>query len=174
MWAIPAVVDGGAEFGKGAFGHFCDTFGIDVRYRTTQKPRGGAPIESLFGVTEDELINGLEGNSIQLKQARLISPTELPNERRRWKFDSLYLAFECYLFENRPTVVHAQLGITPLEYERIRLQETGEREHLTVNSFNKDNIEKYFGLSIWWHKDEELYERIRAKARAKHLGTTSR
>lgn len=127
------IVDGGAEFGKGAFGHFCDTFGIDVRYRTTQKPRGGAPIESLFGVTEDELINGLEGNSIQLKQARLISPPHPPNERRRWKFESLYLAFEHYLFENRPTVVHARLGITPLEYETIRSQEIGEREHLTVN-----------------------------------------
>lgn len=31
-------------------------------------------------------------------------------------------------------------------------------------TFNKDNVERYFGLSIWWHKDEELYERIRAKS----------
>ncbi|AMV44622.1 DDE-type integrase/transposase/recombinase [Paraburkholderia caribensis] len=127
------VVDGGAEFKSGAFGHFCDAFGIDVRYRATQKPRGGAPIESLFGVSEHELIDGLEGNSIQLKLARQISPTQLPNERRRWKFESLYAAFESYLFETRPTVIHARLGITPLEYERIRLQETGEREHLTVS-----------------------------------------
>ncbi|MEA3129948.1 MAG: hypothetical protein QOF46_1743 [Paraburkholderia sp.] len=41
-------------------------------------------------------------------------------------------------------------------------------------TFNKDNIERYFGLSIWWSKDEELYERIRAKVRAKRPGTTSR
>lgn len=126
------VVDGGKEFECGAFGYFCDTFAIDVRYRATEKPRGGAPIESLFGVTEEELIDGLEGNSIQLKHPRLISPTQLPNERRRWRFESLYQAFESYLFEARPNVVHARLGITPLEYERIRLQETGEREHMTV------------------------------------------
>lgn len=126
------IVDGGPEFKKGAFGFFCGAFGIEVRYRTTEKPRGGAPIESLFGVTEKELIDGLEGNSIQFKQPRQISLAQLPNERRRWRFESLYLALESYLFGNRPNVVHARLGVTPLEYEAIRLQETGEREHLTV------------------------------------------
>ncbi|CAN7760362.1 hypothetical protein [Paraburkholderia sp. SIMBA_054] len=30
-------------------------------------------------------------------------------------------------------------------------------------TFNKINIEKYFGLSIWWDKDEELYVRMRCK-----------
>ncbi|MBB5444414.1 hypothetical protein HDG38_003043 [Paraburkholderia sp. WSM4177] len=41
-------------------------------------------------------------------------------------------------------------------------------------TFNKDNIEKYFGLSIWWHKDEELYKRIRTKLRSRNLGNASR
>ena len=33
-------------------------------------------------------------------------------------------------------------------------------------TFNKDNIERYFGLSIGWHKDEELYERFRTRLTA--------
>ncbi|MGF6875243.1 integrase catalytic domain-containing protein [Paraburkholderia sp. MM5477-R1] len=127
------IVDGGREFRVDAFALFCSTFGIKVRYRATNKPRGGAPIESLIGVTEDELISGLEGNSIQLKLPRQISPKELPNERRRWRFESLYQAFENYLFEARPNVVHARLGVTPLEYENIRFQETGKQEHLTIS-----------------------------------------
>ncbi|CAN7760303.1 hypothetical protein [Paraburkholderia hospita] len=126
------VVDGAAEFKSGAFKSFCDMLGIDVRYRATNKPRGGGPIESLFGVTEDEFINGLEGSSILLKQPRAISLVQLPNERRRWKFESLYEALEFYLFQTRPTVVHPRLGMTPLEFESIRLQESGSREHLTV------------------------------------------
>jgi putative transposase len=127
------VVDGGPDLKSGAFALFCDTLHIEVRYRAGHKPRGGAPIESLFGVTEAEFIGGLEGNSVQLKQPRQISLQELPNERRRWRFESLHAALENYLFKVRPTVVHARLGVTPLEYDAIRLQEIGEREHLTVN-----------------------------------------
>ncbi|WP_429485818.1 hypothetical protein [Paraburkholderia youngii] len=127
------IVDGGREFRFGAFALFCDTFGIEVRYRATNKPRGGAPVESVFGVSEAEFINGLEGNSIQLKHPRQISLPQLPNKRRRWRFESLYEALEYYLFEVRPNVVHARLGVSPLEYENIRMQEIGERKHLAVS-----------------------------------------
>ena len=164
------VVDGGAEFKKGAFRFFCDTFGTDVRYRSTEKPRGGAPIESLFGVTEVEFINGLEGNSLQLKQPRLITGSHNPNDRRRWLFESLYRALDRYLFDVRPADVHPTLGITPLEYEQMQLQDMGERKHLAINfdenlllmtsSFPSQHFHKiYPGRGIWdnggyyWHSD---------------------
>ncbi|AMV44627.1 hypothetical protein ATN79_22055 [Paraburkholderia caribensis] len=75
------------------------------------------------------------------------------------------------------------------EKYRVRRSKSGWRRLLAVGrvmreaaiyleqiglTFNKDNIERYFGLSIWWHKDEVLYERFRAKLRSKHLDAVRR
>jgi putative transposase len=126
------VVDGGKEFRCAAFTKLCSIFGIEIRYRGPGRPRGGAPIERMFGVTEQEFLSGLEGNTTQLKEARLTTKTVQPNLFRTWTFPRLYRALEHYLFFVRPEVVHPALGMTPTEYEAFRIEQTGHRKHVSV------------------------------------------
>ncbi|MFM0735066.1 transposase family protein [Paraburkholderia sediminicola] len=126
------VVDGGKEFRSHAFRIFCQIFGIDIRYRGPGRPRGGAPVERMFGVTEQELIGGLEGSSIQLKDARMTTKSVSPNQFRIWTFPVFCRALEHYLFKVRPLAVHTRLGVSPQDFEHMRLQQTGFRLHTTV------------------------------------------
>ena len=126
------VVDGGKEFRCAPFTKLCSIFGIEIRYRGPGRPRGGAPIERLFGVTEQEFLSGLEGNTTQLKEARLTTKTVQPNLFRTWTFPRLYRALEHYLFSVRPEVVHPVLGMTPAEYEAFRMEQIGHRKHISV------------------------------------------
>jgi putative transposase len=95
-------------------------------------PRGGSPVERIFGATEEEVIAQMEGNTRQLKHARETSKSHDPFERAAWTLYATYRAFEKYFFEVRPVRSHPMLGMTPNEYEAKRLAETGQREHRLV------------------------------------------
>jgi putative transposase len=45
---------------------------------------------------------------------------------------AVYGALEEYLFEIKDTRIHPTLGLTPREYENMRIMETGQREHTMV------------------------------------------
>lgn len=126
------VVDGGKEFRSHAFQLFCQIFGIEIRYRGPGRPRGGAPIERMFGVTEQEFFTGLEGSSLQLKDARMTTKSVSPNQFRKWTFPALCRALDHYLFQVRPLDIHPRLGISPREFEDARLQQTGLRTHTSI------------------------------------------
>lgn len=131
------VVDGGKEFKAHAFQLFCKIFGIDIRYRGPGRPRGGAPVERMFGVSEQEFFTGLEGSSMQLKEARMTTKSTSPNQFRKWTFPALCRALDHYLFQVRPLDVHPRLGITPRQFEDSRLQQTGRRDHTSIE-FDED------------------------------------
>ncbi|MGF6413663.1 integrase catalytic domain-containing protein [Paraburkholderia sp. MM5482-R1] len=126
------VVDGGKEFRSHAFQLFCQIFGMEIRYRGPGRPRGGAPVERMFGVTEQEFFTGLEGSSLQLKDARMTTKSVSPNQFRKWTFPALCRALDHYLFQVRPLDVHPRLGISPREFEEARLQQTGLRKHTSI------------------------------------------
>jgi putative transposase len=126
------VVDGGKEFRTAAFTKFCSIFGIEIRYRAPGRPRGGTLIERMFGVTEDEFLSGLQGNTSQLKEARMTTASVQPNQFRTWTFPALYRALDNYLFRTRPEVVHPAIGMTPAAYEAYRMEQTGHRRSTLV------------------------------------------
>jgi putative transposase len=126
------VVDGGKEFRSHSFQLFCQIFGIEIRYRGPGRPRGGAPIERMFGVTDQEFFTGLEGSSFQLKEARMATKSVSPNQFRKWTFPALCRALDHYLFQVRPLDIHPRLGISPREFEDARLQQTGLRTHTSI------------------------------------------
>ena len=125
-------VDNGKEFHGRALERFCKLYGVDIRYRPPAMPRGGSPVERIFGATEEEVIAQMEGNTRQLKHARETSKSHDPFERAAWTLYATYRAFEKYFFEVRPVRSHPMLGMTPNEYEAKRLAETGQREHRLV------------------------------------------
>lgn len=127
------VVDGGRDMRSRVFAQFCEIHNIDVRYRSGGRPRGGKDIERMFGVSEEELLSGLEGSSMSLKEARTVTQSVDPTRRATWTFPQFYCALDRYLFDFRfRHHVHPALGMTPCEFEQSRLEKTGRREHMRV------------------------------------------
>ncbi|WP_175773318.1 integrase catalytic domain-containing protein [Paraburkholderia phenazinium] len=127
------VVDGGADMRSRALAQFCAIHNIDLRYRTGGRPRGGKNIERTFGLTEQELLSGLEGNSIQLKEARTVTRSVDPSRRAVWTFPEFYRSLDSFLFDFRYRQhVHPALGMSQYDYEQARLEQTGRRDHVRV------------------------------------------
>ncbi|MFL9898060.1 transposase family protein [Paraburkholderia fungorum] len=124
------VVDGGIEFGSREIEELAESFNIDVRFRSSGSPRGGNKVENVYGVTEIEFTAGLEGNSRGMRSGtREMTAAVDPRKRRVWTFTMLSRALENYLMDDRPNnAVHPVLGMTPAEYERKRISETGTRD----------------------------------------------
>lgn len=124
------VVDNGAEFRSRELQDLCRLLGMDLRFRPPGMPRGGAMIERLLGATEDEVFSELAGNTRMLKKdARLVTKSVDPFRRAEWTLPAVYGAVENYLFQAREHRIHPALGMTPSEFEKKRLEETGVREH---------------------------------------------
>lgn len=131
---IPKIlsVDGGKEFKSKELEIFCSDYEIDLRHRPPGKPRGGSPVERAMGSTETELLAKLEGNTRIMKNARMVTKSVNPFPNAAWTLTALHGALNEYLFEIRDNRIHPSLGITPYEYEKMRLLETGAREHTFV------------------------------------------
>lgn len=126
------VVDRGPEFRSEELRWFCRLYGIDIILRPKAMPRGGSQIERAIGVAESELLAQLEGNTRIMKNVRMVTKSVDPVPRAIWTLPSLYGALDEYLFEIRPERIHPVFGMTPHEYEQMRILETGARKHLLV------------------------------------------
>lgn len=125
------VVDNGKEFHGHALEYLCRVLGIEFRFRAPGQPRGGALIERAFGAINEEVLAELEGNSRCMKTStREITASVNPQNRVRWNLVALHAAMNKYLFEEHPNRVHADLGMSPNDYEEKRMLDTGMREHV--------------------------------------------
>lgn len=126
------VLDNGREFHSEALVQFCGLFGIKIRWRRRSRPRDSSHIERMFGATETEVLAQLKGNSVFLKNPRMVSTTHLPSKHIEWTLPALHGALEHYLFEVHPTRVHPRFGVSSNEFEKHLLLQYGNREHLMV------------------------------------------
>lgn len=130
------VVDGGDDLSSREIRAFCRIYGIDLRLRKG-KPRGGAAVERALGATEVEVFAQMEGNTRIMRNARMVTKDVDPFRRAEWTLTALHGAAESYLFDARETRVHPTLGVTPKQYEEMRVIETGQRNHKLVR-FDED------------------------------------
>lgn len=126
------VLDNGREFHSQALLQFCSMFGITIRWRRASHPRDSTLVERMLGVTEQEIISQLDGNSLALKDPRMVSSTHHPDKHIRWTLPGLHGAFEYFLFDVHPNRIHPRFGISPVEYEKRLILECGAREHVIV------------------------------------------
>ncbi|GHC85098.1 transposase [Pseudorhodoferax aquiterrae] len=126
------VLDHGKEFKSAELAFFCALHGIEIRYRPPGMPRGGSPVERAFGSLETEVFAALEGNTRQMRDPRLVTAEVNPFARATWTLTALYYAIEKYFFQDKPNEVSPALGMTPKEYEKKLLEETGQRAHMLV------------------------------------------
>ena len=126
------VLDNGKEFHSEALATFCSMFGITIRWRRRSRPRDSSIVERMLGATEQEVISALDGNSLALRDPRMVSSTHLPHKHIKWTLPGLYGAIEHYLFEVHAKRKHPRFGISPVDYEKRMVLEYGAREHVIV------------------------------------------
>lgn len=126
------VLDNGKEFHSHELLAFCSMFGISIRWRRRSRPRDSSIVERMLGATEQEVISQLDGNSLALKDPRMVSGTHHPDKHISWTLPGLYGAIEYYLFEVHAKRKHPRFGICPVDYEKRMLLELGAREHVIV------------------------------------------
>lgn len=129
---LPKVLslDNAKEFRGNNLKSFCQLYGIHLRFRSPAEPRGGAPIESLIGAVEKEVVSEMTGNTIAMKDPRLVTKSVNGFNHAEHTLLSAYNIIEDYLFVERETRTHPVLGVSPADFERQQLTVTGERAHL--------------------------------------------
>ena len=126
------VLDNGAEFHCAALLMFCSMFNIHIRWRRRSKPRDSSVVERMLGVTEQEVLSSMDGNTICLKDPRNVSSSVLPENFISWTLTAIYGAIEYFLFEHHATRIHPRFGISPREYEERLNHTCGARSFILV------------------------------------------
>lgn len=126
------VLDNGKEFHSEALLMFCSLFGIAIRWRRRSRPRDSSIIERMLGATEQEVIAQLDGNSLALKDPRMVSTTHHPDKHIEWTLPGLHGAIEYYLFEVHAKRIHPRLKMSPDDMEKRLAVECGARGHVIV------------------------------------------
>lgn len=131
---LPKILslDNAKEFKGKGLQSFCQLYGVHLRFRAPGQPRGGAPIESLQGAIETEVVSQLAGNTIQMKDPRLVTKSVNGFNHAEHTLTSAFSIIEQYLFVTRENRIHPVLGVTPAEYEKQRNELTGERQHIHI------------------------------------------
>lgn len=131
---LPRVIsaDNGADLRGTELELFCKIYGIDLRSRSPGEPRGGAMIESHLGASQDEVIASCQGNTMQMRDNRLVTQSIDPFRRAIWTLTAIYRALDDYYFIQRPNRPHPTLGMTPNQFEAMKIHETGSRAHRFV------------------------------------------
>lgn len=131
---LPRVIsaDNGADLRGTELRFFCKIYGIDLRSRSPGEPRGGAMIESQLGASQDEVIASCQGNTMQMRDNRMVTQSIDPFKRAIWTLTAIYRALDNYYFIERPNRPHPKLGMTPNQFAEIKIRETGSRIHRFV------------------------------------------
>ena len=131
---LPRVIsaDNGADLRGTELRFFCKIYDIDLRSRSPGEPRGGAMIESHLGASQDEVIASCQGNTMQMRDNRLVTHSIDPFRRAIWTLTAIYHALDDYFFIERANRPHPKLGMTPSQFEEMKIQETGSRTHRFV------------------------------------------
>jgi putative transposase len=126
------VLDNGREFHSEALKLFCSLFGVEIRWRRRSRPRDSSMVERLLGATETEVISSLDGNSLALKDPRMVSSSHHPEKHISWTLPALHGSIEHFLFKVYPARVHPKLGMSPNDFEKRQQLELGARGHVMV------------------------------------------
>ena len=125
-------VDQGAEFKSVDFEAALGHLQMGKQERPATKPRFGAVIERMFGITNTQFVHELSGNTKLLRRVRTLSSSHHPAKEAVWTLPLLYEALEKWLFEVYPGLRHGSLGASPREVFEQGLYRCGERSNRYV------------------------------------------
>lgn len=126
------VMDGGAEFGSTYFETLMARLEITKKTRPPSKGRFGSVMERLFGLTNDEFIHNLAGNTQATRNARECSATHNPRLHTVWTLESLTARFDEWVNNVYAKRLHSAHGVSPEQAFAIGMADLGTRPHKQI------------------------------------------
>lgn len=123
------VVDKGAEFLSGYFDLLLARLKVTKKVRPTASGRFGSLIERFFGLTNQEFIHQLWGNTQASRDPRRTSATHDPRALAVWDVESFNDAFEGFIEHGYGDIEHSALGMSPNAAMQAGIAMFGHRTH---------------------------------------------
>lgn len=121
------VVDRGPEFGSTDFRTFCGLYRVRVTDRPASQPRHGHSIERFFGISQDEFMYALQGNTQIMKNVRQVTQSVNPKTLAIWTLGDLYVRTSRYVYEIYDTSTRSRLGCSPQQAYQDGMHQHGQR-----------------------------------------------
>ena len=121
------VVDDGPEFSSNDVEKAFAVLEISKIERATGRPKQGAVIERLFGVSNERMTHQLRGNSEPNTLGRGLSASHQPSRFAVWTLQRAREACERFFFEIYPNLEHGTLGAKPRDAFAHSMALAGER-----------------------------------------------
>jgi transposase InsO family protein len=112
---LTLVVDQGSEHKNTYLQQLCASLEITLFYRAASAARVGAPVERLFGTSQQQLIHQLEGNRKNIKMGRGKSPSHDPQKQALWSPTEFSRVLEHWAFYVYPGLTHSTTAESPAE-----------------------------------------------------------
>jgi hypothetical protein len=126
------VVDGGKDFHSLYFDALLAAQECTKRIRPLGKARFGSVIERLFGVSNQQFVHNLQGNTQITRQVRQVTKAIAPVTQAVWTLPLLYEQFCTWAYEFYDTSTHGTLGQSPRAAFERGMQMAGGRLHRLI------------------------------------------
>src|SRR5262249_35803101 len=126
------VVDGGKDFHSLYFDALLAAQECTKRIRPAGKSRFGSGIERLFGVSNQQFVHNLQGNTQITKPIRQGTRAVAPATQAHWRLPLRYERLCEWAYEVYDTSFHGRLGQSPRAAFESGMQMAGDRLHRTI------------------------------------------
>lgn len=126
------IVDGGKDFHSLYFDALLAAQECTKRIRPGGKARFGSVIERLFGVSNQQFIHNLQGNTQLTRNVRQVTKAVAPVTQAVWTLPLLYERFCEWAYEVYDTRLHGRLEESPRAAFERGLARGGQRAHRLV------------------------------------------
>jgi hypothetical protein len=126
------VVDGGKDFHSLYFDALLATQECAKRIRPAGKSRFGSVIERLFGISNQQFINNLQGNTQITKNVRQVTRPVAPATQAVWTLPSLSERLCEWAYDVYDTSYHGSLEQSPRAAFESGMQTAGCRSHRMI------------------------------------------
>ena len=129
------VVDGGAEFLSNDVETAFALLDVSKIERAAGRPRQGAVMERLFGISNERMTHEILGNTKLNALGRGLSASHRPARFASWTLARAHQVCERFYFEIYPGLVHGSLGAKPRDVFVHSMAVAGERvaHHVIVD-----------------------------------------
>lgn len=127
------AVDGGKDFHSLYFDALLAAQECTKRIRPAGKSRFGSVIERLFGVSNQQFVHNLQGNTQITKNVRQVTRSVAPATHAIWTLPLLYERLCEWAYEFYDTSLHGRLGQSPRTAFESGMRLAGARPHRMVH-----------------------------------------
>lgn len=126
------VVDGGKDFHSLYFDSLLAAQECAKRIRPGGKSRFGSVIERLFGVSDQQFVHNLQGNTQIMKKVRQVTRSVAPPAQAVWTLPLLYERLCEWAYEIYDTSLHGRLEQSPRDAFESGMRTAGDRLHRLI------------------------------------------